>query len=193
MSRAKLYFHYSAMNAGKSTHLLQTAYNYEERGMKVEVLTPAIDTRFGEGKVTSRLGISRPATTVPKGMNVHTHVTSLPVSTSVILVDEAQFFEPKQVRELADVVDHLGIPVHCYGLRTDFQGKLFPGSEALLSLADEFIEYPTRCWCGSKATMNLRMDNGKAVLEGDQVQIGDETTYISLCRKHWNWKRGRYE
>lgn len=184
---AKLYFNYSTMNAGKTTVLLQAAHNYAERGMNPFLLTASIDTRAGSGKIKSRIGLEKSAQTFSKSVDlfilikkVHSNAT-----ISCVFVDEAQFLSEKQVWELAKVVDSLKIPVLCFGLRVDFQGNLFPGSKSLLAIADEFKEVKTICYCGKKATMVIRKLNGKTMKYGDQVQIGGNETYTSLCRKHW--------
>ncbi len=185
---AKLYFHYSTMNAGKSTLLLQAAHNYLEQGMQTYLLTAALDDRDGEGRIASRIGIGQGADKFVPGEDLFAKVEARlgngPVAC--IFVDEAQFLEADQVWQLAWVVDDLGVPVMCYGLRVDFQGQLFPGSAALLALADEMREVRTICHCGKKATMVMRKDaDGRVVTAGDQVQIGGNETYVSLCRRHW--------
>lgn len=186
---AKLYFHYGAMNAGKSTILLQAAHNYTERGMRVLLLKPAIDNRDSEtGEIVSRIGIKRQAVSFEKHDNLeqyigdHAHQNDL----HCIFIDEAQFLTKDQVWQVSVIADRLSIPVICYGLRTDFQGNLFEGSAALLALADNVREIKTLCWCGRKATMNLRTNAaGLPVKEGAQVEIGGNERYISLCRQHW--------
>src|SRR3954466_10669516 len=185
---AKIYFYYAAMNAGKSTVLLQSSYNYRERGMRTLLFTPAIDTRYGMGRIESRIGLRAGAVSLTAIENVFTRVraehTNQPVAC--VLVDEAQFLSRDQVWQLSDVADTLDIPVLCYGLRTDFQGKLFPGSAALLGLADDLTELKTICHCGRKATMNLRVDEaGRAVKEGAQVEIGGNDRYFAMCRRHF--------
>jgi len=186
---AKLYFNYSSMNAGKSTVLLQAAYNYEERGMNALLLIAAFDDRGGKGRIASRIGLAADADIFTAEDNVYRHVEKVHEKTPVdaVLVDEAQFLTEEQVWQLANLADQLGIPVMCFGLRTDFQGKLFPGSAALLAIADNLKEIKTICWCGRKATMVARLDgNGRIVEEGEQVVIGGNETYVSLCRKHWS-------
>jgi thymidine kinase len=190
---AKLYFHYSTMNAGKSTLLLQASYNYRERGMQTYILTAAIDGRAGKGKVASRIGIDAGADTFGPDSDLFAmlekRLRQSPVAC--IFVDEAQFLTPDQVWQLARAVDDLDVPVMCYGLRVDFRGKLFPGSAALLALADEMREARTICFCGKKATMVVRQDaDGTALTDGDQIQIGGNETYVSLCRKHWREATG---
>ena len=185
---AKVYFYYAAMNAGKTTVLLQSSYNYRERGMRTLLITPMIDTRYGTGRIESRIGLRSGAMPVSTGDNVlqrvRTEHESRPIAC--VLVDEAQFLTEEQVWQLTEVADALDIPVLCYGLRTDFQGKLFPGSASLLALADDLTELKTICQCGRKATMNLRVDRaGRAVREGAQVEIGGNERYVSLCRRHF--------
>jgi len=185
---AKLYFSYSAVNAGKSTSLLQVAYNYRERDMEVLVLNSALDTRDGEGVVQSRAGISTAATLYRNDDNLYDLTSEYLTQHTIaaVLVDEAQFLTIDQVNQLAHVVDELHIPVLCYGLRTDFLGQLFPGSERLLAVADELREIRTICHCGHKATMTRRVDAAGVVLDdGPQTQIGGTDMYIPLCRKHW--------
>ncbi len=185
---AKLYFHYSTMNAGKSTLLLQASYNYRERGMETYILTAALDGRAGKGRVASRIGITASADTFDAESDLFALLERRkrmgPVAC--VFVDEAQFLSKEQVWQLARAVDDLGLPVMCYGLRVDFRGELFPGSAALLALADEMREARTICFCGKKANMVVRQDaDGKALLEGQQIQIGGNETYVSLCRRHW--------
>jgi len=185
---AKLYFHYSTMNAGKSTLLLQAAHNYRERGMETYLITARFDNRAGEGRIGSRIGIGSAADTFEAGEDMFAKIAARleegPVAC--IFIDEAQFLSEAQVWQLARAVDDLGVPVMCYGLRVDFRGSLFPGSAALLALADEMREVRTICHCGKKATMVVRMDAGGRVLtEGAQVEIGGNERYVSLCRVHW--------
>ena len=185
---AKLYFYYSAMNAGKSTVLLQSSHNYRERGMRTLLFTPAIDTRSGTGRIESRIGLSSSAISLRATENllsrVRTEHTASPVAC--VLIDEAQFLTADQVWQAADVADTLGVPVLCYGLRTDFQGQLFPGSATLLAIADDLTELKTICHCGRKATMNLRVDaSGHALREGAQVEIGGNDRYVAMCRRHF--------
>jgi thymidine kinase len=190
---AKLYFHYSTMNAGKSTLLLQASYNYRERGMNTYLLTYAFDTRAGDATVGSRIGISAPADTFREGDDLLERLQGKLAEGPVacVFVDEAQFLEPDQVWQLARAVDDLGVPVMCYGLRVDFQGKLFPGSAALLALADEMREARTICFCGRKATMVVRKDAaGRVLTTGDQIAIGGNDLYESLCRRHWREATG---
>lgn len=185
---AKLYFYYSSMNAGKSTSLLQSSYNYKERGMNTLVLAPNFDDRFGVGKVTSRIGIESEATTFTMDTNLFELIEAASSDEPLhcVLIDEAQFLTREQVFELTEVTDNLGIPVLAYGLRTDFQGEPFDGSKYLLAWADTLRELKAICHCGTKATMVLRLDaEGKAVTEGSQVEIGGNDRYISMCRKHF--------
>ncbi|KAA8672533.1 MULTISPECIES: thymidine kinase [Pantoea] len=185
---AQLYFYYSAMNAGKSTALLQSSYNYHERGMRTLVYTAEIDDRFGAGKVSSRIGLSSPAFLYNAQTNLESEIAEQHAKQTVhcVLVDESQFLTREQVKALSDVVDNLDIPVLCYGLRTDFRGELFTGSQYLLAWADKLVELKTVCHCGRKASMVLRLDaKGKPFSEGEQVVIGGNERYISVCRKHY--------
>jgi thymidine kinase len=185
---AKLYFYYSAMNAGKSTTLLQSSFNYQERGMNTMLFTADLDKRFGEHRVASRIGLEADAQTFAETTNLFVEVAEELRSKPVhcIFVDEAQFLKKEQVFQLASVCDSLKIPVLCYGLRTDFQAELFEGSKHLLAIADILEELKTICTCGSKATMNLRIDgNGNAVRDGAQTEIGGNDRYIAMCRKHF--------
>ena len=191
---AKLYFHYSTMNAGKSTVLLQAAHNYVERGMVPYLMTAKFDNRAGHGRIASRIGIGHEADTFETDEDLLAKIEKRLAEgpCACIFIDEAQFLSPDQVWQLARAVDDLRVPIMCYGLRVDFQGKLFPGSAALLALADEMREVRTICHCGKKATMVVRQDaEGKAIREGAQVQIGGNETYISLCRRHWREAVGR--
>ena len=187
---AKLHFHYSTMNAGKSTLLLQAAHNYAERGMCTLLLTAALDDRAGVGMIASRIGIGKQAETFGAADDLFERVSASASAAEAplacVFVDEAQFLSERQVWQLARVVDQLGIPVMAYGLRTDFLGKLFDGSAALLAMADELREVRTVCHCGAKATMVVRLDGeGNVAREGDQVAIGGNERYLSLCRRHW--------
>lgn len=185
---AKLYFNYSTMNAGKSTVLLQASHNYIERGMQTYLLTARFDNRAGEGRVGSRIGIGADADTFENGEDLYAKIKARLESgpCACVFIDESQFLEEDQVWQLARAVDDLGVPVMCFGLRVDFQGKLFPGSAALLALADEMREVRTICHCGKKATMVIRKDaDGNVVVDGAQVSIGGNDKYVSLCRKHW--------
>ncbi|RME17000.1 MAG: thymidine kinase [Alphaproteobacteria bacterium] len=185
---AKLYFHYSTMNAGKSTLLLQASHNYRERGMDTYLITARLDNRAGEGRIGSRIGIGADADTFEAGEDMFAKIAARleqgPVAC--VFIDEAQFLEPEQVWQLARAVDDLRVPVMAYGLRVDFRGELFPGSATLLALADEMREARTICHCGKKATMVVRQDaEGNVLTDGAQVQIGGNETYVSLCRRHW--------
>ena len=185
---AKLFFYYSSMNAGKSTALLQSSYNYKERGMNTLVLAPEFDDRYGVGKVTSRIGLEAAATAFTRADNLFEIVTACIEEDPLhcILIDEAQFLTKEQVAELSDVTDNLNIPVLAYGLRTDFQGEPFEGSKYLLAWSDNLKELKAICDCGSKATMVIRLDeNGNAITHGSQVEIGGNDRYISMCRKHF--------
>ena len=183
---AKLYFYYSAMNAGKSAVLLQSDHNYRERGMNTMLFTPKLDDRYGEGKISSRIGIQRPAEIFELDFDFFARVRQAVQAESVhcILVDEAQFLSKLQVLQLSLIVDYLRIPVLCYGLRSDFRGEPFEGSKYLLTWADELCEIKTICRSGSKATMNARLDqDGNRVWHGGQVEIGHN--YISMSRKEF--------
>ena len=185
---AKLYFHYSTMNAGKSTVLLQAAHNYSERGMAPYLLTAKLDDRSGLGWIKSRIGISRKSEIFSHSEDLFKKLKNELGSKKIhcVFVDEAQFLTETQVWQLARVVDDLNLPVMCFGLRVDFRGELFPGSATLLALADEMREVRTICHCGKKATMVVRKDaNGKVIKSGEQIQIGGNETYQSLCRRHW--------
>ncbi|WP_121062922.1 thymidine kinase [Chachezhania antarctica] len=191
---AKLYFNYSTMNAGKSTVLLQAAHNYRENGMEPYLLTAAIDGRAGPGRIASRIGIGAEADTfTPQDdlfAKIETRLAQNPIAC--IFVDEAQFLTKPQVWQLARAVDDLNVPILCYGLRVDFRGELFPGSAALLAWADEMREVRTICHCGRKATMVIRRGpDGAPLQDGDQVQIGGNETYLSLCRRHWREAMGK--
>ena len=185
---ASFYFYYSSMNAGKSSHLLQANHNYKERGMNTLLFNAEINDRDGLNQVSSRIGISAPAMTYTRSTDLFKEISDRhsEVNLACVLIDESQFLTKEQVWQLARAVDDLRVPVMCYGLRVDFRGELFPGSAALLALADEMREVRTICHCGKKATMVIRQDeNGNAITEGAQVQIGGNETYVSLCRRHW--------
>ena len=186
---AKLYFYYASMNAGKSTNLLQADFNYRERGMRTMLFTAAIDTRFAAGTITSRIGLEAAATP----FDTHTDLAAIVGQQhsveplACVLIDEAQFLTESQVDQLAHLADTVGVPVLAYGLRTDFQGQLFPGSARLLALADALVEIKSVCACGRKATMNLRVDAaGGAVARGEQTEIGGNDRYVALCRRHFS-------
>ena len=190
---AKLYFHYATMNAGKTTMLLQASYNYRERGMETMLFVAGHYRKGEQGYLLSRIGLEAEAEMFGEGDDLYARIAEHAArkATHCIFVDEAQFLEEEQVWQLARVTDRLGIPVMCYGLRTDFQGKLFPGSKALLAIADELREVRTICRCGRKATMVVRLGpDGKVAREGEQVAIGKDV-YVSLCRSHWEEEMGR--
>ena len=185
---AKLYFYYASMNAGKSTTLLQAAFNYRERGMAPMLWTADFDRRGGEQAIASRIGLGAEAHRFAAGTDFWEAIAGAADAGDVacVLVDEAQWLLAEQVWQLARVADEANIPVVCYGLRTDFRGALFPGSGALLGIADALIELKAICHCGRKATMNLRIDaNGSAVREGAQVEVGGNDRYVALCRRHF--------
>ena len=185
---AKLYFYYASMNAGKSTTLLQADFNYRERGMMTMLFTAAIDDRHAAGTIASRLNLAAAATPFDRTTDIAAIAAERHAQHAVacVLVDEAQFLTSAQVDQLAHLADDVGIPVLAYGLRTDFQGALFEGSARLLALADALVEFKSVCECGRKATMNLRVDaNGRAVVEGQQTEIGGNDRYIAMCRKHF--------
>ena len=188
---AKLYFYYSAMNAGKSTVLLQSSHNYNERGMDTLLFTPSIDTRFGSGTISSRIGLSSQAISFDNEYNLFLHAKkALDHNPNIkcILVDEAQFLTKDQVIQLTEIVDKLNVPVLAYGLRSDFRGEPFAGSMYLLIWADNLIEIKTVCHCGKKAMMNARIDSdGNIIKTGEQIQIGGNESYVSMCRKHFNY------
>ncbi|KKB13512.1 thymidine kinase [Devosia geojensis] len=191
---AKLYFSYAAMNAGKSTLLLQASYNYRERGMRTLLFTSRHYAEDGVGVISSRLGIKAEAEIYDPGDDLYQRVHDAMRESKVdcVFVDEAQFLSQAQVWQLARVTDRLKVPVMCFGLRTDFQGKLFPGSCELLAIADVLREIRTICYCGAKATMVVRQDeHGRVLTDGDQVSI-EKSVYVSLCRKHWEEETGRW-
>lgn len=192
---AKLYYRFGSMGSSKTANALMVKFNYEELGQKVLLLRPSIDTRDSKGVITSRIGLSSEVFDIEEDENIYeTLVHTLSHKNSLyyhcIIVDEAQFLTREHVVQLSNIVDRLNIPVICYGLRADFQGNLFPGSAALMALADTIEEIKTICWCGKKAIMNARISDGKVIYEGPQVLIGSNKNYISLCRKHW--KEGKY-
>ncbi len=185
---AQLYYRYSTMNAGKSIELIKVAYNYEERGKRVLVLTPSVDDRFGVGVIASRIGITREAVAV----NEDTNILELFMrenkrhNIDCVLVDECQFMKKHHVQELVEIVDSCDVPVLAYGLKNDFKNELFEGSYYMLIYADKIEEIKTICWCGRKATMVARIVDGKFVKTGEQIVVGGNDMYISLCRKHYN-------
>lgn len=186
---ASLHYYYSTMNAGKSAQLLQANHNYIERKMRTYLLKPAIDTREDKPVIRSRTGLEAECDLFNKEDNLFSIVseyTGLNGNVDVVMIDESQFMTTEQIYQLTDIVEKLGIPVLAYGLRSDFQGNLFPGSAALFALADRFEEVRTICWCSRRATMVLRInENGTIVREGDQVQIGGNSSYVSVCREHF--------
>lgn len=185
---AKLYFYYSSMNAGKSTALLQSSYNYRERGMNTLILAPDLDDRYGIGKVTSRIGLEADATTFKSDEDLFKLISARfgEEALHCVLVDEAQFLTKEQVFQLGEVTDELNIPVLTYGIRSDFQGEPFEGSKYLLAWADNLKELKAICFCGNKATMVIRLDEeGNAITQGSQVEIGGNDRYVSMCRRHF--------
>jgi len=194
---AKLYFYYSAMNAGKSTALLQSSYNYHERGMETLLFTPLLDTRYEVGRVSSRIGLQAEAIGFDEQFNFYTYTQAILASNpdiKCILLDEAQFLKKQQVEQLATIADKLGIPVLAYGLRSDFQGEPFEGSRYLLAWAETITELKTICHCGRKAIMNMRIDEqGNMVIHGNQIEIGGNDRYIAVCRKHFTAEREKAE
>ncbi len=185
---AQLYFRYSTMNAGKTIELIKVAYNYEERGKKVLVLTPAIDDRYGVGKIVSRIGVTRDAELIKDNTNILELFLDEGRKGRIdcVLVDECQFLKRHHIEELAEIVDSFDTPVLAYGLKNDFRNELFEGSYYMLVYADKIEEIKTICWCGRKATMVARVVEGKFVKTGEQIQIGGNDMYVSLCRKHYN-------
>ena len=185
---AQLFYKYSTMNAGKSIELIKVAYKYEERGKRVLCLTPKVDTRYGEGMITSRVGLQRNAIAVAEDTNILEvflrENEKHPIDC--VLVDEGQFLKKHHVQELVEIVDSCNVPVIVYGLKNDFRNELFEGSYYLLVYADKIEEIKTICWCGRKATMVARVVDGKFVKEGEQIMVGGDEMYISLCRKHYN-------
>lgn len=185
---AQLYFNYASMNAGKSANLLTAAHNYKERGMGTLILKPSIDGRDSSTEVVSRLGLRQEANIITPDMDIFEFFKWAQTQRDIhcVFVDEAQFLTRHHVIELCKIVDQYNVPVMAYGLRTDFQGNLFEGSETLLAVADKLVELKGVCHCGRKATMVARIDEeGNAVLEGDKIELGGEDRYVSLCRKHW--------
>ncbi|EMS9118515.1 thymidine kinase [Escherichia coli] len=186
---ASLIFTYAAMNAGKSASLLTAAHNYKERGMSVLVLKPAIDTRDSKGEIVSRIGIRQDANIITKDMDIFEFYKWAAAQKDIhcVFVDEAQFLTTEKVYQLSRIVDVYNVPVMAYGLRTDFKGNLFEGSQALMAIADKLVELKGVCHCGKKATMVARVtEDGLPITDGGQIEIGDTDRYVSLCRKHWN-------
>ena len=190
---AQLYFRYSTMNAGKSIELIKVAYNYEERGKRVLTLVPSADNRYGTGVITSRIGIQRQAVMVSQDSNILEIFMREREKDDIdcVLIDECQFLKKHHVQELVEIVDSFNVPVLAYGLKNDFRNEMFEGSYYLLIYADKIEEIKTICWCGRKATMIARIVDGEFVKKGDQVVIGGNDMYVSLCRKHYN--DGRYK
>lgn len=184
---AQLYFRYGAMNSGKSVEILKVAHNYQEQGKKVMLFTSGLDNRDRVGKISSRIGLSEDATPVFSETNIFELVKQVDTEISCVLVDEAQFLSKEHVIQLTEIVDELHIPVMAFGLKNDFRNELFEGSKYLLLYADKIEEMKTICWfCEHKATMNLHYIDGKPVYEGDQIQIGGNEAYYSVCRHHYN-------
>lgn len=180
---AKLYYIYGAMGCGKTIDLLKTAYNYEERGQNVLLFTSSKDNRYGVGKITTRVGLEREAIPITDDMDIYSFVVKYPKNIDCILVDEVNFLKKEHIDSLSDIVDYLNIPVMCYGLRTDFLTKTFEGSKRLLEIADSIQEMKTICDCGKKAIINMRIKDGKVVTKGDQLMVGGNESYKSVCRK----------
>ena len=185
---AQLYYRYSTMNAGKSIELIKVAYNYEERGQTVLTLKPSVDDRYGSGVITSRIGVQRAAIDITKDTDILELFIKENEKKKIdcVLVDECQFMKKHHILELVEIVDSFGVPVIAYGLKNDFRNQMFEGSYYMLMYADKIEEIKTICWCGRKATMVARVVDGKIVKQGDQVVIGGNDMYISLCRKHYN-------
>ena len=185
---AQLYYRYSTMNAGKSIELIKVAYNYEERGKHVLTLVPAVDNRFGMGVITSRIGLQREAMVVYDDTNILEIFLRENAKKKIdcVLIDECQFLQKHHVQELVEIVDTLDVPVLAYGLKNDFRNELFEGSYYMLVYADKIEEIKTICWCGRKATMVARIVDGNVVKQGEQVMVGGNDMYVSLCRKHYN-------
>ncbi len=185
---AQLYYRYSTMNAGKSIELIKVAYNYEERGKRVLTLAPCVDDRYGSGLITSRIGIQREALVVSDKTNILELFLSENSKKKIdcVLIDECQFLKKHHVQELVEIVDSCDVPVLAYGLKNDFRNELFEGSYYMLVYADKIEEIKTICWCGRKATMVARIVDGKFVKQGEQIVVGGNDMYVSLCRKHYN-------
>ena len=183
----KLYFRYGAMNSSKSANALMVKFNYEERSQKAVLMKPALDVRDGAGVIKSRAGLSAPCDLIQPDTDLYELMAERLKTEKIdcLIVDEAQFLKKHHIFALTDIVDELCIPVICYGLRADFQGNLFEGSQWLLAMADTIEEVKTVCWCGRKAIMNARIQDGKVVKEGEQIVLGGNERYISLCRQHW--------
>ena len=191
---AKLYFRYGVMGSSKSAQALITKFNYEEQGMRVWLMKPAADTRYGADKVHSRIGLEQPADVINDDMDLYEVFRDREREFyDVIIVDEAQFLSAEEVDVLSDLVDFYGIPVLCYGLKTDFQNHVFEGSRRLMEVADVIEEVPTVCWCGRRAKCNARFADGKIVREGAQIMLGSNESYVALCRKHFKEGKLREE
>jgi len=188
---AKLYFRYSAMNAGKSLDLLKTAFNYEERGQNVLIFTSGIDVRYGKNKIKSRVGLEKEAISIDDDTDIVSIFINKHLLNQIdcVLVDESQFLSKKHIYQLTEIVDMYNTPVICYGLRSDFRIEPFEGSTYLMAIADSIEELKTICWCGKKATVNARLINGKITTSGEQVQLGGNESYTSLCRKHFKERK----
>lgn len=183
---AQLFFKYGAMNSGKSIDILKVAHNYEEQGKPVVLMTSGIDDRSGRGIIASRIGLERKVKPIMDDTNIYDYVNKMDRKIYCVLIDEAQFLKKEHVLQLIKIVDELNIPVMAFGLKNDFRNELFEGSKYLLIYADKIEEMKTICWfCPHKATMNLRIHNGKPVYEGEQVQIGGNESYYPVCRKHY--------
>ncbi|WP_172189239.1 thymidine kinase [Lentilactobacillus kribbianus] len=184
---AQLFYRYGAMNSGKTIEIIKVAHNYEEQNKSVIIMTSATDTREKKGMVSSRIGLERQAHVIYDDTNIFEAVQAIDSNASCILIDESQFLRKEHVLQLAQIVDELGIPVIAFGLKNDFQNQLFEGSKYLLLYADKIEEMKTICWfCGKKATMNLRIHDGRPVYEGEQIQMGGNESYYPVCRKHYN-------
>ena len=190
---AKLYFKYGAMGSSKTAQALITKFNYEERGMKVWLIKPLTDNRDGEDLVKSRIGLSAICNSIGADENVFDTFQNEHIEYDVVIADECQFFSPDQIDQLRRIVDELGVPVLCFGLRADFRTKLFPGSHRLFEIADSIAEIKTICECGSKATVNARLADGRVVTEGEQVMLGGNESYVAMCHKCWQNRIKREE
>lgn len=190
---AKLYYIYGAMGCGKTIDLLKTAYNYEERGQNVLLFTSVVDNRYGVGKIKTRVGLERDAIVINENMDLYTYVLKYPKRIDCILVDEVNFLKNEHIDSLSDIVDFLDIPVMCYGLRTDFLTHTFEASKRLLEIADSIQEMKTICDCGKKAIINMRISDGKIVTEGEQILVGGNESYKSVCRRCYKDYKSRYK
>lgn len=182
---AKLFFRYGAMGSSKTANALMVQFNYLERGQQAILLKPSIDNRDGQNYIASRIGLKEECYVIEPNTNILEFIKKNLLQYNAIIVDEAQFLSKEQVYQLSEIVDIENVPVLCYGLRSDFQGNLFEGSMALMTMADTIEEIKTICFCGRKANYNMRLINGKPIFEGEQIQIGGNESYISVCRKHW--------